>query len=541
MRADRTLVVLRGATGSALEAQSDERIEEDGSPGRSSPVGPTFPDADELGMGWLALRSRPLLLAAACGLVALGVGYLLPTRPKDAVALVVAAAVIVAVLLRPVVGAVLLVAVVPATSGFAPGFPVSNVRISEAVIGLVGVTLLATVRRTESVPWETLDWALLAYGLAWAVCAVLAARQLHEHLTISDWGTAIGQLQFFLIYRGVRTAVRSSRERRLALAALMIASLPVAALAILQEMRLHAVQSFINHLTGGLTAGTAPTGAGTVARVTGPFINWAALAGYLLPIVLVVLALAVSKADMRRARWFATVGVAAALAMMLTLEQSAIVCALVGAFMLVRRYDRTGRATRLFLVVGAIVIVVASPVLIGRLSHELGASPGTGRIPWVPETLSFRWSIWTKQYFPAIWARPLTGYGTLYPTTISWAAPESQYISFLMEGGVVMVIFFGVLAWAMLRRTVDAARGTDPQDHAIGYALTICVVSMLVMNLTWPFLSNGGMPQVVWALMALLLPARRPQGTSVGALWKWRGLETSGTRAAAPGTGGAGP
>jgi len=528
VHADRTLVVLPGTTRSTYGTQPGLSLDGDGPQRLSFGTSAGLPstvrsDEGELGAGWFALRARPVLLAIGCGLVALGVGYLLPTRPKDAVALVVAAVVLVAVLLRPVVGAVLLVAVVPATSGFAPGFLVPNVRISEAVIGLVGVTLLATVRRSEAVPWETLDWALLGYGLAWACCAVLAAVQLHQHLTMSDWGTAIGQLQFFLVYRGVRVAVRSPRERRLALAALMIASLPVAALAVLQEIRAPGIQSFINHLTGGLTAGIAPTGAGTVARVTGPFVNWAALAGYLLPIVLVIVALALSKADVRRARWFVVVGLAAAVAMVLTLEQSAIVCVLVGAFVLVRRYDRNGRVTRIFLVAGALVVVAASPVLIARFSHELGATPGTGRVPWVPETLSFRWSIWTKQYFPAILTRPLTGYGMLYPTTISWVAPESQYISFLMEGGVVMLIFFGILGWAMMRRTLDAVRGPDPTDRAIGCALAICVVSMLVMNLTWPFLSNGGMPQVMWALMALLLPpARRLRGSSARVLWTAR-------------------
>ena len=73
----------------------------------------------------------------------------------------------------------------------------------------------------------------------------------------------------------------------------MVASLPVAALAVLQEARVHAVQSFINTLTGGLTGGAAPTAAGSV-RVTGPFVNWAALAGYLLPIVLVSMATAIA-------------------------------------------------------------------------------------------------------------------------------------------------------------------------------------------------------------------------------------------------------
>lgn len=521
MRADRALVVLPGTTAPVLPAPDEIAGSRRDRPGGLPDPEGSSRGAGPLGTGWLALRTRPVLLAVGCALVALGVGFLLPTKPKDALALLVGAAVVVAVLLRPLFGAVLLVAAVPATSGFAPGFPVSHVRLSEAVIGLVGVTLLVSVRRTETVPWETLDWALLGYGLTWAAFAVLAQRQLHQHLTLGQWGTALGQLQFFLIYRGVRVAVRSERERQGALAALMVASLPVAALAVLQEARVHAVQSFINTLTGGLTGGAAPTAAGSV-RVTGPFVNWAALAGYLLPIVLVVVALALSKHELRRARWFAAVGIAGALAMVLTLEQSAIVCALAGVFVLLRRYDRNGRMTRLFLVGLAVLVVAASPVLIGRLSHELAGTPGSGRVPWVPQTLSFRWSVWTRQYFPAIGARPLTGYGMVYPGSISWPFPESQYIAFLMEGGVVMMAAFAALAWAMLRRARSAVRFGDPLDRALGCALTIGVVAMIVMDITWPFLSNGGMPQVLWGLMALLMPASRSAGTATGALWHRR-------------------
>lgn len=509
MGADRALVVVPCAAASASSLAA----------GAVAEGGAEQPHHGELATGWLALRARPVLLAVLCAVVASGVGFLLPTKPKDALALLAGVAVVVAVLLRPVVGAVLLVALVPATSGFAPGFPVSNVRLSEAVIGLVGLTLLASVRRADAVPWEPLDWALLGYGVLWAVFAVVDDHQLHQHLTVSEWGTALGQLQFFLVYRGVRVAVRSERERRLSLAALMIASLPVAALAILQEVRAPGVQSLINTLTGGLTAGTAPTGAGSVARVTGPFANWAALAGYLLPIVLVVVALALSRASVRRSTWFLAVGVAAALALVLTLEQSAILCALVGVFLLLRRYDHTGRTTRLFLVGVAALVVAASPVLVDRLAHELAGSPGTGRVSWVPSTLSFRWSVWTKQYFPAIGARPLAGYGMVYPTSIGWIYPESQYVSFLMEGGVLMLAAFGVLAWAMLRRTWAAAQSADPFDRAVGTALTVAVVAMLVMNVTWQFLSNGGMPQVLWALMALVLPSRRQGGVAAGALW----------------------
>jgi hypothetical protein len=480
-------------------------------PSRSGLVLPVSP-------GWLGARPRPVLLAGGCAVVALGVGVLAPTDPRDAIGLVVGVALVVAVLLRPMIGAFVLVALVPITSGLATGFPIAHVRVSEALIGVVGLTLIVFARRRDAVAWQALDWILLGYGLLWAASGVLADVSLHQHLSIDEWGTVFGQLQFFLVYRGVRLAVRTPGERRLAIGVLVLASVPVAVLAVLQEVRAPGVTSFITTITGGLTGGSVATRGGSVVRVTGPFVNWAALAGYLLPVVLVLVALALVRTKVRWQRCFVVAGVLAALALALTVEQSAIVCLLVGLVVLARRYDDSGRLTRWILAGGLVVVVAASPILVPRLVSELSASAGTGRVSWVPQTLSFRWSVWTRQYLPAVGAQPLTGYGVVLPSSIHWAYPESQYISFLIEGGVPMLAMFGVLAWAMVRGTLAATRSEDPFERSLGAALTIVVLSMLVMDAMWPFLSNGGMPQVLWGLMALTVPGamRAPAPAGIG-------------------------
>jgi hypothetical protein len=469
--------------------------------------------------GWLGSRYRPVLLAALCGLVALGSAAIAPGKPKEAVALLLGSALVAVVLLWPLVGAVVLATLVPISSGLVSGFPVAHVRLSEAAIGVVGITLIAFARREVAVPWKTLDWALLAYGLCWAAFGVYGQLRLGQHLTLDEWGTVFGQLQFFLVYRGIRMAVRTPDERRIVLGWLLLASAPVAVLALLQKAGAPGVEHFIVKITGGLTGGSGATGAASVSRVTGPFVNWAALAGYLLPVLLVLAAMAFAHAGVRR-RWvFVATGVLAALALALTVEQSAIVCLVVGLFVLARRYDEDGRVSR-WLVIGVVAVgVAASPVLVARLVHELSGSAGTGRIWWVPQTVSFRWSVWTRQYLPAIGARPLTGYGVVLPSTVHWQFPESQYVSFLMEGGVPMLVAFAVLAWAMLDGALSASRSADPLARALGLSVAVAVVSMLVMDTMWPFLSNGGMPQVLWVLLALTVPGGLVAGRGRSAHW----------------------
>lgn len=475
------------------------------------------PATTAAGRSWLTSRPRPLMLGVGAGLLALAVGALAPSHLHDALGLVAAAALVGLVLVRPMAGVLLLVGLVPVTSGLAAGFPVSHVRISEALIGLVGVTLMASVRRRDAVPWQALDWALLAYGLCWLVLGVAADRSLQEHLGLTQWGTVLGQLQFLLIYRAVRVGVRTRAERRLAVGTLLVASAAAAIIALLQELRAPGIASMVTTITGGIATGSVAGSTSHVSRATGPFDNWAALAGYLLPIVLVMVACAFAKIPVRHRRLFMAVGGLALAALFVTDEQSAILCLLVGLVVLARQYGATRHLAR-WVAAGAVVVgAVAGPLLVTRLTKELSAGAGTGRVAWIPQTVSFRWAVWIHQYLPAIGARPLSGYGVVLPTSVHWPYPESQYVSFLIEGGVPMLAAFAVLVWAMVDGARRAAHDPDPLTVALGRALTVALVSMVVMSSMWPFLSNGGMPQVLWALMALAVPGAVREGGSAPA------------------------
>ena len=81
-----------------------------------------------------------------------------------------------------------------------------------------------------------------------------------------------------------------------------------------------------------------------------------------------------------------------------------------------------------------------------------------------------------------------------------------------MEGGFPLLVLFGGLSLAMLKRSRDGARSKDPFDQALGRALAVTVVAMLVMNLIWPFLSNAGLPQVLWCLLAIAVPRSEGRG-----------------------------
>jgi hypothetical protein len=208
----------------------------------------------------------------------------------------------------------------------------------------------------------------------------------------------------------------------------------------------------------------------------------------------------------RRRRAVFLVAAAALTGLLVTAELSAISCLLIGAVVLAAQYGHRRTALRWLGALIAVAALVGGPFLFTRLNQELSSSAGSSRPAGVPQTLDFRFEVWSSQYIPAIEQRPLTGYGVELPSSIHWVYPESEYVSFLMEGGLPMLALFALLAWAMVERARAAARSSDPLEQALGRALLVIVVAALVMNAIWPYLSNGGLPQVLWCLFAIASP-----------------------------------
>jgi len=296
------------------------------------------------------------------------------------------------------------------------------------------------------------------------------------------------------------------------------ASAPVAVLAIFQQIKVPGVPQFLNTITGGLAEPAIATGT-SLHRATGPFVNWAALAGYLLPLLLVLCALALGGQIDRRKRAVLLLASLAMIGLALTAELSAIVCLLIGIVVLGAMYGKA-RSTFRWLAIGLLgAAILVGPFIGARLSNELSSSAGDARTAGVPQTLDFRWQVWSGQYIPAIEAEPVTGYGVVLPTSIRWVYSESQYVSLLMEGGIPLLLLFGLLSWSMIDKGRALSRSSEPFDQALGRALVVAVAATLVMDLIWPYLSNGGLPQVLWCLYAIAEPRRnRPPLDTSGSL-----------------------
>jgi len=447
---------------------------------------------------WLLARPRPALLAAASILGAAAIGAAIAFKPLDGLALFLGLIAVTVVAARPAFGAYLLAVVVPITSGFKKGFPIPNVNLSEALIAGIGILLILLAPRHSKLRWHAFDWMLFAFCGGWFVLGLLDALNLHTGLSFSTIDPLIGPSQFLILYRAMAVSLRRSSERRAAIACLLLASLPVDVLAYLQQTGSRLVNRAIAHVTGGNLFESYSYR--HFARATGPFPHWTPLAGYLLVLLLIGFACLIYHVELpisRRA--VGTILLLGAVSLILTAEISAIAGAIGGAIVLGVWAGRRKLMVR-WLITGVIVAAVfGGSYFVKRFDSEFVAAAGSNRNPLVPQTISFRWQIWTGQYFPAIGERPLTGWGQTLPDSITWPFTESQYLTVLMAGGIPLLVVFGGEMMALYSQSRRQARQTDLEDSAtpaaLGNAVAALVIVLVPMDIIYPYVTSGGLPE----------------------------------------------
>lgn len=422
------------------------------------------------------------------------------------------AIVLLGVLASPAFGVYTLVAIAPITSGFQKGFPIHGVNVSEGLTGVIAVIVLTTVPAGARIRWRIFDLALLTLCSGWLMLGLVDAHELGTPLGgLSSLDPLIGPFQFLLLLRAVSAGLRTPAQRARALAVLFVASVPTDLLAYLQQARVGAVNRLITRMTGSTILQSREYH--FFSRATGPFNHWTPFAGYLLILLLVGLACLLFDVPVALPRRvFGGLLLMAAVSLILTAELSALIGCLIGATALGILAGRGTQALRWLLLAVAVVGVVGGQYLSKRLGAEFGTSAGTTSPSVVPQTIAYRFQVWTGQYLPAIRARPVLGWGQALPTYVSWPFTESQYVTYAMAGGIPLLLLFLVELVALFihgRSGVTLGRRTmSPEDRTtltgLGSAVIVLAPIVALVCLIFPYLTSGGLPDPLMIVVGVL-------------------------------------
>lgn len=445
-----------------------------------------------------ALPRWATVLYAVLAAVASGTAAVLLGLPLGAL-LAVALAAGYALVVRPTLLTVLAVALVPVTAGVARGVPVPGLRVSEVLIVVTAVVVLGFGGLEAGPRWTTVDWLALIYvglGLVLGVVTVVLVRG--ESFTQQQLQIMFGPVQFFLLYRCAATQLRRSRDRRIAIAAVLAASVPVSLFAIAQSIGPPIFQQLAVRLTSTTvfeTRGFVPLG-----RATSVFPNWHSLAAYLLLIVLLCAALLLDQ------RWgttaavgLVTVTVLGVSALAATLTVTAVVLLIAGVIGLGLWYRKTHLVAAAFTVGAVAAAFSVGPRLLGRVGG--GDDDGT----WVPQTLAYRWEIWTGQYLPILDRYLSVGYGPDLPEGPQWQHTESGYLLLLLRGGLPLLASLVALVVAVFLLARQVSRVTRGPERALARMVAVVCLLVPVGSIVFPYLTASGMPQLLFPLWGMLV------------------------------------
>jgi hypothetical protein len=447
----------------------------------------------------------PMALAGAGGALVVGVGA--GFGPLAGLGALLAVALGLVVLERPAVGAYVLVAAAPVLSGLRRGLPVPGLRISELlIVGLAGLVIVYA-GRAELRPWRGLDWLALAYVATTFGLGAYDVLAFHRDVGGETLRSLLGPLQYLLLYRAVLAGLPDAAARAGALALLLVASVPVSLLALLQHFHLLGVRELIPHLTG-IDIDTSFGAEGGGQRATSTFPHWQVLAAYAWWVALLAIALLLD--DAQRVLRRGTLAVVLALALgaaLATTTFTALLGIVVGAVALAVLSGRGGRVTAALLVGMALAGLVFGTALERRFDQQFTTTSGAARPAWIPQTVGFRYDLWTQQYLPALSGKWPTGFGPDLPRSVRFPYTESLYMTLLLRGGVVLLVvvlaFMGVLLAAGLR----ARDGPEAAGRAAGRVTVVAVGLLVGMHFIEPYFLNTGMAHLLWITAALVAGA----------------------------------
>lgn len=444
------------------------------------------------------------------GAIALGVvgAICAGVDPRLGLALVLALGIALVVAAKPWPSVLLLAALAPITSGLARGYPVPGLKVSETFTVIVAVTILLLPIEKASTRWRFFDWAALVYVVAHFVQPTLISRLGGTIPSSAQEGVLLGPLQFFLFYRVVRAVASTEARRAQALRWAIWASLPVSLLTILQGF-LPPLSDFLHHVTGYTQE---PWNRGHVARATSVFPHFQVLGAYLFAILVLIVA-TVTQGDRVIARSYAIpLAGLAGLALLSTLTITSIVGAVVALISVGWWTDRPLRHAGF--IAGALVFlaILLAPQINERLSEQRAVVQGTQgneRPAYVPQSVAFRYDVWTTQSIPALSGNWLSGAGASVPATSAWRSTESMYVTLLFRGGVPLLAVWVMLLYGFFDLAAGRTRSRDPAACACARFLVLVIPLLAVMCFIQPYFTYGGATHLLW-LAAALIAATTP-------------------------------
>jgi hypothetical protein len=205
-----------------------------------------------------------------------------------------------------------------------------------------------------------------------------------------------------------------------------------------------------------------------------------------------------------------------------SLTATPILLLVIGVFVYLKR-SRLSKYAPL-LVCGSVALVLATPLakmLEMRLENQVESA--SSEFSWLPQTIAYRLSVWSRDYGPLIVDNLLTGYGPLGEFDASaFKFTESMYVSLLIGGGFLLLLIFLIMLigacvrmnWISRRSPVDVGAPLS----TIASAMLLITVFLIPAMFLHPYLSDAGGAPLYFIMLGLVSGAAGGSRREFGAM-----------------------
>jgi O-antigen/teichoic acid export membrane protein/glycosyltransferase involved in cell wall biosynthesis len=405
---------------------------------------------------------------------------------------------------RPAVACALLAAAIPVTAGLGRGTVIPLLRVNEALLlVVVGGWVLHNLPRRRTLAFNGLDLAVFTFCVGGALIPWALLFLTRQAADLSDWMIIVGPVQYLIVFLLISRTEFSSSELRLFLNLVMVASIPVALIALAELLNLGGVRQ--------LFATFYPTQPlpswDTVYRPTSLLGHYSAVGAFGLLNFLLALALAATRHPDYPPWWLAVV-LGANLVGTVAANTYAPLVALplgIGVVLVFARHIPWRQFALAPIATGACLWLLW-PHIQQRLQVQLTAFHAGG-LP-LPESLQTRIDYWQGFFVPALLKHGVwLGTGTLMPSEVPRPLVgfvDNGYLWQLFRAGVPGLATLIILLGAVAAAGWVARSSGDPTRRALGATCLAAVACILVLDTTSEYLTMTAVTQEFWMLVGLL-------------------------------------
>jgi hypothetical protein len=416
---------------------------------------------------------------------------------------------------RPILIAYGLTLLFPLTGGLARGAVLPFLRIPQALL-LLGfiLFLLAKPSALGKSRLTAIDLAFVFLMFSEAVFPVLAIYFRGEYLNLNDTNnvyggsplqTLLGPIQYYLLYRIIVSSIDSEKQIKTLINISFITSNIVSIFGIMERF-IPSVRNFIQTYYPTIVQGsTTPL---DELRITSTLGHFSGLAAYLVFTLILALACYTAKGTIKISLpLLAATTVFDSIALILTGTFAGwigLVVGIVAVLLLIRRVPKLFILVIIGIVLAALIF---QSFLSSRLNNELGAGNAQGL---VPQSLAFRIQLWQNLFLPAIGQHLLFGSGPDPVALKYWPSEESQYLLFLLRGGIFYLLGYLLLIAMGINVCRQKIKSRSKEaSYPVAIALLVIFLVLNVMNMSGEYFTYVGGTQTLWTLFAIVVASRQ--------------------------------